>query len=274
MHYKLLAGALSAALLFAAPAAAQWRLSTPLVINPVSIDPNFEMTAPRGWPLLMQPMTSTRAIRLESEAPAAFTGALRDLTFPAGTPMLGLYMTTGWAYCAIANRQRDSRSDPVVCYVDLDNDGTLDVVMDASPPLRGLAVLHYAPATQHPLPEPVPYTPIEADQGPSVNYAITFQLKRPRNTRRPSNASGPPMPATHIKPIIGFRLPSGEMLPLGRENTRDPGIPLVNGQTATIRFKGAEIRILGVNDDDSVRYQVVRSMPRRVEQIALIFGAY
>lgn len=272
MNHRLLAGAIAAGMLaVAGPALSQSRPSTPFVINPVQIDPAAEMTARENQPLLTQPTTSIRSARLDGEAVAEAAGWFKDKSFPAGTLMFGAYIDTGWSYCATAvSRQSWWNGDQFICYVDNDNDGRFDTAMDSGAPFNGVPLMVFSQAAQHSLPAPVPYSVIPAEDGPSINYAITFEIERPRRSgadrrRRPD---APPLPASHIKPIVGFRLDNGQMVTLSGAGLAQR-IRLVGGQTATIRFKGAEIEILGVNDDDSVRYRVVRSMPRQVDQITL-----
>ena len=82
------------------------------------------------------------------------------------------------------------------------------------------------------------------------------------------NGRNVPRTATHIIPSLGFRLPTGSIVPLAGAGI-GRRIALAGGARATLRIKGAVIEILDVEDDDSVRYRVVQAIPMHVDQIML-----
>lgn len=245
------------------------RSSPPFIIHAVGVDSTERVSTGR-WPLLVQPVTSLRAVRLDAETPAATRGSVPRV-FPAGTTAFGVYIDDGWAYCAMAEATNYFLgSNQFVCYVDADNDGQFESSMNSGEPFDGVPLWVWGEGRIRPLPAPAPYTRIPAAEGPSLEYAIGFQIVRPSG-RRTREGRYIPSPATYIQTTAGFRLPSGVIRQLqGQDIGRR--FPLLNGQTATIQLKGAEIEILGVGDDDSIRYRIVRTMPSQIEQIELQDG--
>ena len=240
--------------------------SSPFVIHAVAVD-SAEQIVTRRQPLLVQPVTSMRAVRLDAETPAAISSA-RERSFPAGTLAFGVYVRDGWAYCAIAeSRLRLWSPDQYVCYIDSDNDGRFESAIDSGEPFGGIPLLVWGQGDVRRLPAPAPYTRIAAADGPSIEYAIGYEVVRPSGRARRGDRNVP-RPATHIAATIGFRLPDGEIHPLsGPEVGRR--FPLEDGQQGSIRVHGAVIEVLAVGDDDSVRYRVIQSIPAQVEQITL-----
>lgn len=263
---------LSACLAFASasPATAQTTQSmpsTPFIIHGVTLD-GAEQVALKNQALLAQPVTSVRSARLDAEAPAERAGWFKQKSFPAGTPMFGAYTRDGWSYCAVAeSRAAFWTSDQFICYVDSDNDGQFESALDSGAPFGGVPLLVFGQGQPSALPVPVPYSRIPTIEGPSVEYAVGYELVRPSG-RGMRNGRNVPLPATHIIPFIGFKIPGGDIRPLS-----GPGegrrFALERGQTATIRLGEAVIEILGVGDDDSVRYRVIQAFPAQVDQITL-----
>lgn len=257
------------ACLVASAAAAQTasRPSTPFVIHAVPVD-GAEQAARERQPLLSQPVTSVRSARLDAEAPAESAGWFKAKSFPAGTQMFGAYAGERWSYCAVAeSRQTLWTADQFICYVDDDDDGRFDAAIDSGAPFNGVPLLVFSTGESRPLPAPVPYSRLPLADGPSVEYAISYEIVRPSG-RAMLNGRNVPRAATHIVPIVGFRVGGGRIQPLTGAGG-DRRVQLIDGQRATLRIKGAVIEILGVNDDDSVRYRVVESIPAHVDQIML-----
>lgn len=250
----------------AGTASAQARPSTPFVIHEVTVD-GAEQVARERRPLLIQPVTSVRSARLDAEAPAEAAGWFKDKSFPAGTRMFGAYTADHWSYCAVAESRSWLTEDQFICYLDRDDDGRFDAAMDSGIPFNGVPLLVFSTGEIHPLATPVPYSRIPFAEGPGVEYVITYEIVRPSG-RAMRNGRNVPRTATHIIPSLGFRLPTGSIVPLtgagiGRR------IALAGGARATLRIKGAVIEILDVEDDDSVRYRVVQAIPMHVDQIML-----
>ena len=258
----LAAGVIVFAAAGAAAAQTVSRPSTPFIIHPVVLD-DSERVAASPAALLSQPASSIRAARLDAEAAAESAGWFKAKSFPAGTLMFGAYAGDRWSYCAVAeSRSRWWASDQFICYIDEDNDGRFDSAIDSGSPFNGVALLVFNVGMSRPLPTPVPYTRIDAVDGPTIDYAIGFSVVRPYRRR-----NQPIRPATFINVYPAFRAGNGALAALS-----GPGsgrLPLQDGQTATIRMMGAEIKILGVNEDNSVRYRVVRTMPRQIDQIIM-----
>lgn len=243
------------------------RPSTPFVIHSVMVD-GAERVAREHQPLLVQPVTSVRSARLEAETPAESAGWFKAKSFPAGTLMFGAYTDDEWSYCAVAeSRQTWWSADQFICYVDEDDDGRFDAAIDSGEPFNGVPLLVFSTGESRPLPAPAPYSRIPLADGPGIEYAVSFDVVRPTG-RAMLNDRNVPRAATHIIPSVGFRVEGGRVQPLSGPGSNQR-IPLVNGQTATIRVKGAVIEILGVNNDNSVRYRVVEAIPAHVDQIML-----
>ena len=245
------------------------RPSPPFIIQAVGVDGTEQVSTGR-WPLLAQPVTSLRAVRLDADTPAATRGSVPRV-FPAGTKAFGIYIRDGWAYCAVAEATNwFLGSDQFVCYVDSDNDGQFESSMNAGEPFNGVPLLVWGAGELRPLPAPAPYSRIPAAEGPSLEYVIGYEIVRPSG-RRARDGRYIASPATYITTSAGFRLPNGVTSSLyGRDIGRR--VPLANGQTATIRLNGAEIEILGVNDDNSIRYRIIKTMPSQIQQIDLQDG--
>ncbi|RZJ44985.1 MAG: hypothetical protein EON86_02330 [Brevundimonas sp.] len=271
MNYKdgtaLVLGACLAALVGAgSPASAQSRPSTPFVIHGVAANP-AEQAGREGRPLVTHRVTSVRSARLDAVAPAEGTGWFKDKSFPAGTLMFGAYTDDAWSYCAIAESRSWFNEDQFICYVDRDDDGRFDEAIDSGVPFNGVPLLVFGSGAARPLPAPVPYSRIPLADGPSVDYEITYQIVRPvgRAMRAGRNV---PRTATHIIPAVGFRIPGQHLVTLSGAGG-ERRIPLEGGQRATIRIKDTVIEVLGVNDDDTIRYRVVETMQPHVDQIML-----
>ena len=236
------------------------RLSTPFFVHPVIPDPRPRQTSERGI-LLTQPVSSVRAARLDAEAPAEAMGRPRPKPFPAGTPMFGAFAGQQWSYCAVVESNW-GRPDKFSCYIDSDEDGRFDAVMDSGPPFNGVALFVFNTGQPRTLPEPVPYSRIDAAAGPRTRYAIGYRIHRPRAPDR--NAQIPA--ATHISPIFGFLTADGALVPLSEQAA---AVPLRDGQRARLEIKGALIEIDGVGDDNSVQYRVLRGVAGHVDQIMM-----
>jgi len=270
VHSSFKGGVLAAGLVLLAAAGAAHaqssvvtRPSTPFMIYPVPAD-DSEKVAARGEPLLIQSASAIRAARLDAEAAAESAGWFKEKSFPAGTLMFGAYTGTRWSYCAVAEtRQRFWSSDQFICYIDEDDDGRFDAAIDSGAPFQGVALLVFNSGLPRPLATPVPYSRLDMAEGPKVEYVIGFTIDRPRTSRRNPEVR----PATHITPFPAFRAGDGSLVPLSGLGTGR--LPLENGQTAHIKLMGAEIEILGVNDDNSVRYRVMQTMPRQIDQILM-----
>jgi len=235
------------------------RLSTPFFVHPVVSDPRPRQTSERGL-LLIQPVSSVRAARLDAEAPAEAMGRPRPKPFPAGTTMFGAFAGQQWSYCAVVESNW-GRPEKFSCYIDADDDGRFDAVMDSGPPFNGVALFVFNTGQPLTLPESVPYSRIDAMEGPRTRYAIGYRIHRPRAPNRDA-----PVPATHISPVFGFLTPDGALVPLSEQGA---AVPLTDGQRGRLEIKGAVIEIDAVGDDNSVHYRVLRGIAGHVDQIMM-----
>lgn len=260
-------GAAAVALCLAAgPALAQGQTqeSTPFVIHgAVSAGPEIgsEATAPPGQPLIVQRATSIRAARLDADTPS-LAGFAKTKVFTAGSPMFGVYTTSGWAYCAVAETTASWwAGDEFVCYEDADKDGRFETAMLSGSPFLGVPLFVFQLGRRQPLPQPAPYTLIATEDGPAVDYVVTAQVQRPR-TR---DAALPP--STFITLRGGFR--QGVNSIPARIGGWSKSARLKDGEPSRINLKGAEIEILGVDEANVVRYRVLTPTPTQVERVTM-----
>lgn len=264
--FRVALGAITTLSLLAQPVSAQSqrRESTPFIIHgQVTAGPAIgqDASAPPGQALIVQPATSIRAARLNADTPS-LAGFRKTKVFAAGTPMFGVYTVTGWAYCAVAESGATWwTGDEFVCYEDADGDGRFETAMHSGSPFLGVPLFVFQLGRKQPLPEPAPYSAIEAENGPAVDYVVTAQVQRPRSV-----APNTP-PVTVVTLRGGFRqgvnsLPT--MIGGWSTSTR-----VQHGETSRINLKGAEIDILGVEEGDIVRFRVVSAAPKQVQRITM-----
>lgn len=263
-RFRAVSGAVMMLCLLAAPAAqGQTRQSTPFVIHgAISAGPavGVEATAPPGQALIVQRATSIRAARLDADTPS-LAGFRKTKVFAAGSPMFGVYSTTGWAYCAVAETTAAWwAGDEFVCYEDADKDGRFETAMHSGSPFLGVPLFVFQLGRKQALPDPAPYTIISTENGPAVDYIVTAHVQRPRIR----DAAVPP---TFVTLRGGFRqgvnsLPAN----IGGWSKR----ARITGEApARINLMGAEIEILGVDEANVVRYRVVSPTPTQIERVTM-----
>ena len=248
----------------AASAQTQRRESTPFIIHDaITAGPGIgvEATAPRGQALIVQHATSIRAARLDADTPS-LAGFRKTKTFAAGSSMFGVYSATGWAYCAVAETTAAWwAGDEFVCYEDADNDGQFETAMHSGAPFLGVPLFVFQLGRKQPLPQPAPYTILAPEDGPAVDYVITAAVQRPR-TR---DASLPAVTAVTLKG--GFRQDINSVpTSIGGWSQSAQFEP---GKTALINLMGAEIEILDVSEDNTIRFQVLKPTPAQVQRITM-----
>ena len=247
-----------------ASAQTRTRESTPFVIHQAIVagpEIGVEATAPRGQALIVQHATSIRAARLEADTPS-LAGFRKTKTFPAGSSMFGIYAGSGWAYCAVAETSAAWWSgDEFVCYEDADQDGRFETAMHSGSPFLGVPLFVFELGRKQTLPEPAPYVIAPADAGPAVDYVVTAQVQRPRLT----DPAATPVVIVTLKG--GFRQ-SVNSIPTAIGGWT-AGAPLKTDGPTRISLMGAEIDILGVDDDNTVRYRVVSATPTQVQRIVM-----
>lgn len=241
------------------------RDTTPFIIHDrVTTGPEVgvDAVAAPGEPLLVQSATSIRAARLSADTPS-LAGFRKTKVFTAGTAMFGVYSDTGWAYCAVAETSAAWwAGDEFVCYEDLDADGRFESAMLSGAPFMGVPLFVFELGFRQTLPEPAPYTIAAGTEGPPVDVVLM-----PRVQRRtpPGQSSGAPL--TIVTVAGGFRKGSGT------PPTLVPGwtdaAPIKAGETARLEVMGAEIEILEVGDDGSVRYRILSPIPTQVKRVAM-----
>lgn len=251
--------AASAAFVVAGQAAAQTRTveSSPFVIHEIAADPTVR-NAKKGEPLLVQPVTASRAARLEVDAPTLFKS--KTQSFAAGTAMFGSYdeATGRWLWCAVAeSKAKWWAGDEFACYEDLDADGRFDTVRPSGAPFLGVPLFVFSPGAAKPLPTPVPYSRIDFANGPKTEYALSWRADRPRAK---ADQPAPKVEAIAVTPAMG---PNAS--PIGSAAT----VKLDGQETGRVFFRGAEIEILGFEPDGSVRYRVLKGLPRQVGRVTM-----
>lgn len=239
------------------------RDTTPFIIHDrVTAGPDIgvEAVAAPGQPLLVQSATSIRAARLDADTPS-LAGFRKTKVFTAGTAMFGVYSDTGgWAYCAVAETSAAWwAGDEFVCYEDLDGDGRFESAMHSGAPFMGVPLFVFELGYRQTLPEPAPYSIAAGGEGPAVDLVLM-----PRVQRR-SAPDGAPLVIVTVSG--GFRKEAGT------PPTLIPGwsgaAPVRSGETARIKVIGAEIEILGVGDDGSVRYRLLSIVPAQVKRVGM-----
>lgn len=249
--------------------------STPFVIHGgITQGPALgeEAVAARGKPLLVQRATSVRAARLEAEAPS-LAGFKKVKVFPAGTTMFGVHSLTGWVYCAIAETTASWwAGDESVCYEDADGDGRFETAMLSGAPFMGVPLFVFELGERQALTTPAPYSIIPGDQGPAVDFALVAAVR----TQRLPGAAPDVAPITAVTVRGGFRASAD---PGGVGRSAEPPVTPITGWADTVvigpgrpnrvSILGAEVEILGLGENDTVRYRVLSSAPAQVERVAM-----
>ncbi|WP_332679164.1 hypothetical protein [Brevundimonas sp.] len=280
MLVRSLAAATTLALgLWAAPQRADAQIrtqaSTPFIIH-AGISrgpaPGDEAVAQRGQPLLIQRATSIRAARLEAETPS-LAGFQKVKSFPAGTKMFGVYSLTGWVYCAVAETTASWwAGDESICYEDADGDGRFETAMLSGAPFMGVPLFVFELGERQVLAEPAPYVVIPGAEGPSVEFALVASSETHRSPDAPAEV--PPVVTVTVNG--GFRASAD---PGGVGRSENPPTTRIAGWTGTvvlgpersnrIRILGAELEILGLGENNTVRYRVISPAPAQVERVAM-----
>lgn len=250
-----------AALLFGGAAFAQTvrTEATPFVIRSVPA-PQGELTAKPNAPLLVQPVTSMRAARLEGEASTAF-GVGRARSLPAGALLFGVQREEGgWSYCALAastNRLLFGRGG-LTCYDDEDGDGRFEQVRPSGDPFLGVPLFILQLGKPSPLAAPVRYTRLPYAEGPSAVYGLKW------STVRATKVEGRPLLGVRLTPALGADAAS--LTPIQGGADADPLSP---EGTGVLRFRGAEIEALGLTAEGALRYRVRKPLPTQLERVTL-----
>lgn len=264
--------------LWAAPQAtvaqSRTQASTPFIIHAgMTRGPALgdEAVAQRGQPLLIQRATSIRAARLEAETPS-LAGFQKAKSFPAGTPMFGVHSLTGWVYCAVAETTASWwAGDESVCYEDADGDGRFETAMLSGAAFMGVPLFVFELGERQAMAEPAPYAVIPGGEGPSVEFALVASS---REHRLPGAADLPPIVTVTV--TGGFRA-SADPGGVGRDPNR-PTTPIAGwadtvvlgpGRANRVRVLGAELEILGLGENNTVRYRVISPAPAQVERVAM-----
>lgn len=258
----LAAGAVLAAVLAgAAPAGAQSYTSrtwTTFVVNPVTV-PDEERIAAPGTSLLSQPVTSTRAARLDAEAPSLL-GMGSAKTFAAGTKMFGVKVPDGWLYCAVAaSTVTWLFSEWTACYQDADGDGAFEVVRDSGAPFNGIPLFVFQPGPPKALPAPIPYTAIPYREGPTVDLGFVWKpvVKKVKRDE-------PPAPVTQVT-ITQSMITGDKIEGVNRSQTFS-----VTDGAQTMRMDGATITVLGLTPEGNLRYRVRSTMPAQIQPLEMV----
>ncbi len=226
----------------------------------------------RGKPMLIQPVTSIRAARLDVETPS-LAGFRKAKSFAAGTRMFGVHSLTGWVYCAVAETTASWwAGDESVCYEDADGDGRFETAMLSGAPFMGVPLFVFELGERQALAEPAAYSVIPGAEGPSVEFALVASSR----TQRLPGAGADVAPLVLVTVSGGFRA-SADPGGLGRDT--DPPTTPIGGWSDTIvldpdkpnrvHVLGAELEILGLGEDNTVRYRVIRSAPAQIKRVAM-----
>jgi hypothetical protein len=252
------AAALSACVLGVSDASAQTAVQTgetTFVIHAVEA-PKGEQVALPGRPLIRQPVTSTRAARFDEDAPSTL-GMGQVKVFPAGTMMFGVQVPDGWIYCAVSTKERRFWfADEFACYQDTDNDGRFDFVRPSGQPFNNVPLFVLQPGPPKPLPAPVRYSLIPHQEGPRVEIGITWKPDKPGIF---SSAPKPPPDQLAVDVSI--------MTEKVTTSIQNPVKVSANG--GRIDIGGADITLLGLQPDGSLRYRVDSAMPAQVSPMKM-----
>lgn len=258
----LAAGAVLAAVLpGAAPAGAQTYTSrtwTTFVVNAVSV-PDEEREAAPGTSLLTQPVTSTRAARLDAEAPSLL-GMGSAKTFPAGTKTFGVKVPDGWIYCAVAaSTVKWLFNDMTACYQDVDGDGAFEIVRNSGMPFNGIPLFVFQPGPPQKLPAPIPYSALPYKEGPTVDLGFVWRPVVVKVKR-----DEPPAPVTQV--TITQSMMTGDKI----EGVTRAQTFSVTGGPQTMRQDGATITVLGLTPEGNLRYRVRSAMPAQIQPLEMV----
>lgn len=235
------------------------RTWTTFVIHGVSI-PDEERVAAPGQPLLVQPVTATRAARLEAEAPSLL-GMGSAKTFPAGTRMFGVKVPDGWIYCAVAESTvKWLFADWTACYQDSDGDGKFEIVRDSGTPFNGIPLFVFQPGPPKKLPAPIPYTAIPYQDGPRVEIGLVWKpivMKAGRDQ--------PPIPVTQATITESIITPEKS-----EGVSRGKTVDITGAAPETVAVNGAVVTVLGMTPEGGLRYRVRRTMPAQIEPLEMV----
>ncbi|WP_292052112.1 MULTISPECIES: hypothetical protein [unclassified Brevundimonas] len=222
--------------------------TAPLIIHPPAageVTIGEEVSSVMTNPVLRLRTTTMRAAKLDMDTDTPSGFALAKM-LPAGTKMFGIHTTSGWAYCAVAESSaRWWTTDQFVCFEDADKDGRFESVMRSGAPFMRVPLFVFETGNRIALATPAPYTPIDVNDGPSMDMTIyAFQTKRDyrdgniylRAGFRPDEAVG------HI-PIRGLA---------ARARLTPDGPTRMN-------LMGLEIEILSTDENGNIRYRILKT---------------
>ena len=261
------AGALGAILLSVGAADAQTtydsRPSTPLAIRSIT-PPQGERIARPGEPMLVQPMSSIRAAKLDDDAPTGLGimyGPDHGKLIPAGTHLFGVEFPDGWAFCAVVPGKSwfGLNGQETTCFQDTDHDGRFDQVRPSGPPFQGMPLLIFEPGPPSPLPNPIRYSPLPYVEGPTVDYSVMW---KPVGSK--AGRDGAPAPLTEA--VFNIRVTAGKSnIDLSGQQT----LWFKDAQPQQLIMDGCLITVLGVTADGGLRYRVDLPMPTQVSRITM-----
>lgn len=231
---------------------------TTFVIHGVT-PPQGEQVAMPGQPLLRQPVTSTRAARLEAESPS-LAGMGSAKTFPAGTKMFGVKVPDGWIYCAVSESTvKWLFLDLFACYQDTDGDGWFDHARSSGAPFNGIPLFVFQPGPPKALPTPVPYSFIPYREGPKVELAFVW---RPIMVKvKKGEVPPPPSRLTVATSIL-----TGDMdHAISTPQTFD----VWRGWPQVFSDDGGRVTLLGLTPEGGLRYRVDSSIPAQIEPLKM-----
>jgi hypothetical protein len=233
--------------------------TTTFVIQPATA-PVGEQIARPGEAILRQQITSTRAAKLDEEAPTTL-GLAQVKTFAAGTPMFGVQVPDGWIYCAVSQSGAGWLfSDAFACYQDTNDDGKFDVVRPSGFPFDGVPLFVFQPGPPKPLPKPIAYSTLPYRDGPRVDFGIVWRPFGPKAER-----GEPPQRPHGITYNVAALLEKNKQSNLSTLKNLD----LPEGKQQVIRQDGAVITLLGFTPEGYLRYRVDRTMPAQVQPMLM-----
>lgn len=257
---SLSAGAAAVAALWAlcgpALGQVQTRDTAPFVILPLATTGEVRV-ASRDEPLLVQPVNASRAVRLEEVAATPFKD--RAALTPAGSTLFGAYdePTQRWFYCVVADVKRwIGSSEEFACYEDTDDDGRFDQVRASGAPFLGVPLFVFQPGAPRPLAAPVRYVPVPYTEGPTAEYKLWWSAKRPR-----ARSGEPPAKIRTVDLVASMSSRSQPLDDVRRELSAD--------ETGVLKYRGAEIEVLGFEPDGAIRYRVLKAMPRQIDRVTM-----
>lgn len=231
---------------------------TTFVVHGVT-PPSGEQVARPGEPLLRQPVTSTRAARLEADTPSLLgMGSAKVLL--AGTKMFGVKVPDGWIYCAVAESTvKWLFLDWFACYQDIDADGLFDHVRSSGAPFNGIPLFVFQPGPPKALPTPVRYSFIPYAEGPRVDLGFVW---RPIIAKVKKGEVAPPPTRLTVTTSI---LTGEKDEAISAAVTFD----MASGRPQVFSDNGGRVTLLGFTPEGGLRYRVDSAIPAQIEPLKM-----